>query len=330
MGILRLFSPNKKNRKGSSAGIVADRHKGLFYYYHDQRILHAVNVALATSRPLMVRGPSGCGKSSLAFNIAQELGLRYYEFVVHSRAIAQNLKWRFDAVRRLGDVHTFTNEESENGTQQIWRNTHAYLEPGVLWWAFDPKNAKQRGYGDLPEKYHAKDPFETYNRDRQAKNAVVLIDEIDKADPDFANDLLVPFGAYEFAVSETQTTVALPEQGERKPWEWAPFLIITTNNERTLPDAFLRRCLILDLGFPEKEDLACITYYTLFPDHEGEPKSGQLETYLEIMAKLEKTDHWPCSIPEFIDLARARQHLGLKISEITDELFNLILNREQE
>ncbi|TMC21180.1 MAG: AAA family ATPase [Chloroflexi bacterium] len=217
---------------------MGDR-QGQNVYVYTEKIILAVNVALATTRPLLVRGPSGSGKSSLASSVADILRWRYYEEVIGSRTQARDLLWRFDTLRRLNDAQA----------QKLQKDPAAYIEPGVLWWAFDRDSALRRGSVksapiDIP---FATEPAQRHEHMR----AVVLIDEIDKADPDVPNDLLVPLGAGNFVVSETETCVRARS---------SPLVFITTNEERVLPRAFLRRCVVLTLEAPDElrlyEDVA--------------------------------------------------------------------------
>jgi MoxR-like ATPase len=124
----------KSGKPSESVSVGGDRRDGLVYVYND-KIELAVNVALATRRPMLLRGPSGSGKSSLARNIARRLGWWYYEQVITSRTQARDLQWSFDTLRRLSDAQA----------NQLETVTNSYIEPGVLWWAFDPVNAERRG-----------------------------------------------------------------------------------------------------------------------------------------------------------------------------------------
>src|SRR5215471_3736570 len=173
---LNAYLSEKKPKKG-------DRRDGLVYLY-TPAIELAVNVALATARPILLRGPSGSGKSSLAKNVALRLKRRYYEEVITSRTQHSDLLWHFDLLRRFHD------SQIENGLKQ----DADYLEPRSLWWAFDPDSARQRGLS-APKKPEAPalDPSHT-----KGAEAVVLVDEIDKADPDVPNNLLVILGSLEF------------------------------------------------------------------------------------------------------------------------------------
>lgn len=314
MTTFEKFEPEKINDKrkeyakfvDDESASIADGGGGALYVYHSN-ITMAVNLALAVNRPLLIRGPSGCGKSSLALNIALERGLRFYRFVVRSDSKAQDLAWRYDAIRRLGDAQAATAEESQS---RDYKSAKPYIEPGVLWWAFNANEAKKCGQDDTER-----------NKTHEHKGAVVLIDEIDKADPNFANDLLIPFGEYSFKVSETQETIRLKKGGE-DTWNWAPLLVITTNSERHLPEAFMRRCICLKMGMPDEKTLAKIAFNTL-KIFEASPSLDSLNSLAKIAKK-----HSP-SIPEFIDLAKACLNLDLSIDEIDEKIFNMLMTREQ-
>jgi len=220
---------------------AGDRRDGRVYVY-DEDIVLAVNVALTTKRPLLIRGASGSGKSSLARNIARFFKWRYYEEVISSRTQARDLQWGFDTLRRLSDA------QAEGGVKR----DEYYVEPGVLWWAFDRESALRRGVSkedlhnvvkpeDL-EKFRPSDP----NKGDEHESAVVLIDEIDKADPDTPNNLLVALGSFEFYATEAKKQVKAAEP---------PLVIITSNDERELPSAFLRRCIMLNLPSPDRKRL---------------------------------------------------------------------------
>jgi MoxR-like ATPase len=204
------------------------------YVFSHPAIL-ALNVALATGRPLLVSGEPGSGKTSLARHCASVLGWWYYERVVTSRTQASDLLWSFDALRRLNDA-------TLQG-QTLLPPRH-YVDPGPLWWAFDPETAAQRGTLPLSPTddggIEVRDPG-VAPADGAAGRAVVLLDEIDKADPDVPNDLLEPFGSRSFTVRDT---------GDRVRARREVLLVLTTNGERELPPAFLRRCVVLTLEPP--------------------------------------------------------------------------------
>ena len=204
-------------------------------YVYTPRTILALNVALATKRPLLISGEPGSGKSTLARNVADVLGRWYYKETITSRTRAADLLWTFDALRRLSDAST---------SGQALRDKRYYVEPGKLWWAFDPASAGQRGTEGIIEADDlVKNPGERHP-DATDDRTVILLDEIDKADPDVPNDLLEPFDVASFTVRETNDTVTSRREG---------LLILTTNGERELPPAFLRRCVTLKLDDPEKE-----------------------------------------------------------------------------
>jgi MoxR-like ATPase len=223
-----IFAPQARpipTGAGAKAGDVAPA--GVYLFSED--IVLAINVALATGRPLLVRGTSGCGKTSLARSTAEQLGARYYEGIVTARTQARDLLWTVDLLRRLQDAQT--------GNLSVeW---HSYITPGPLWWAFDGKSARDQ---QLRARSGSPPPGDVVG-----SRAVLLIDEIDKADPDVPNALLRPLGDLAFTVEETGTSVTaqLP----------SPLIIITTNDDRDLPPAFLRRCVELNIAAFDQDRL---------------------------------------------------------------------------
>jgi len=201
-------------------------------YVYTPRIILALNVALETNRPLLIAGEPGSGKSTLAWNVSRVLGWRYYKRMITSRTQAADLLWTFDALRRLNDANARRLESDQH-----------YVTPGTLWWAFDPKSAVHRGTtAKLTDTQRADDPW----RGKATPEAVVLLDEIDKADPDVPNDLLEAFDLKAFTVSETNDRIeASPDR--------KVLLILTTNGERELPPAFMRRCVRLTISIPQDE-----------------------------------------------------------------------------
>jgi MoxR-like ATPase len=199
------------------------------------RVVLAVNVALAAGRPLLVKGAPGCGKSTLARDVAEELGRTYYEHVVTSRSEARDLIWQFDAVRRLADAQVRAKDTELPPLQH-------YVEPKALWWAIDPSSAARRGVIGT-ERGELADPGHKPVTDRGG--AVVLLDEIDKAEPDVPNDLLAPLGARKDEIAFRVLETGYPVKVTR-----SVLVVLTTNEERDLPDAFMRRCIVLTLRRP--------------------------------------------------------------------------------
>jgi MoxR-like ATPase len=218
---LKATEANLKQHQTATRKSKGDRRDGEIYLYNEEIEL-TVNVALATGRPVLLRGPSGSGKSSLAKNVALRLGRRYYEEVITSKTQHTDLQWRFDLLRRFRDASV--NKLKEDAY---------YIEPRAFWWAFDRDSAARRGLPQACEN-PAADLSETSGRD-----AVVLIDEIDKADPDVPNNLLVTLGSLQFTVSYLNDL--------RIEAKASPLVFLTSNDERDLPGAFLRRCVTLEL-----------------------------------------------------------------------------------
>ncbi len=205
--------------------------EGAPVYLHTDRIVLAVNVALAAKRPLLISGPPGSGKSTLARYVAWVKNWRYLKQVVTSRTAAEDLLYRVDALQRLNDAQV---------KDRTLLPDFAYIDPGVLWWAFDRESAARRG-GSAKEVAALGALFPAPSRQPEAvdtDDVVVLLDEIDKAEPDVPNDLLEPLDRGSFAVRGLQSEIT--KRGQ-------VLLIITTNGERELPPAFYRRCVVLSL-----------------------------------------------------------------------------------
>ena len=188
-------------------------------YYPDERLVKAVDLAIALGRPLLLQGDPGCGKTRLAYAVAYALGLPLEKCYIKSTSRAQDLLYTYDAVKRLYDAQL----PSENRGQSL--NVHHYIHLGPLGRAL-------------------------IRAARYKRRSVVLIDEIDKADIDFPNDLLLELDRLEFSVAEAPDMhYEVADQPELRP-----IVIVTHNEEKALPDAFLRRCIFHYLSFPEQEE----------------------------------------------------------------------------
>ena len=272
------------------APTAGDRRDGRIYLFTEPLAL-AVNVAIATGRPLLLRGRPGGGKSSLAAAVARQKQWNYYEAVITARTEAQDLMWRLDAVRRLSDAQT---------NKGVGTALHPYIDPGVLWWAFQRSTALRRGLpaGDVREFPEPVEPGEY----RGAARSVVLIDEIDKADPDVPNNLLVALGSLLFRVGPLSLDVRAND-------ETPPLVVITTNDERDLPTAFLRRCIIQEVPAPDEDRLASIA--------NAHCPGGSPALHREIARELIKMQSAldragrPPSTAEYLDAVRACHELKI-------------------
>jgi MoxR-like ATPase len=289
------FIPTSYRLDSSSRASIAgqDVRDGSVYVYDDPITL-AVRVALATGRPLLLLGPPGSGKSSLAAYVARVMNWNYFEQVVTSRTKAQDLLWSFDVVRRLRDAQAQKKDLEE---------AERYIEPRVLWWAFNVGNALRRGADSLPQ--DVKPPVVPGVLRGETYPSVVLIDEIDKADPDVPNDLLVSIGSRRFRVEDTGGEVAAVQR---------VLVFITSNNERSLPAAFLRRCVIYRLDPPTVDRLVTIAK-SHFPSNITEGESALLDAVARRVVEMRSAEpepgQQPPSVAEYLDAIRACLHFKL-------------------
>jgi MoxR-like ATPase len=210
------------------------RFTGTDTYIATEDLMMAVNAAITLERPLLIKGEPGTGKTMLAIEVAKALGRPLVQWHVKSTGKAQQGLYEYDAVSRLRD--------SQLGDQRV-EDIANYIKRGPLWEAFESQ---------VP--------------------AVVLIDEVDKADIEFPNDLLRELDRMEFYVYETQQLVQARHR---------PTIIITSNNEKELPDAFLRRCFFHYIRFPDKDTMEQIVAVH-FPGIKKTLLKEALEAFFEI------------------------------------------------
>ena len=213
------------------------------HHLFDEESVWAVRAALAACRPLLVRGEPGIGKSQLARAAARVLEVPFLYHVVHERTEVGDLLYSYDAVSRLAQAQV---AGASMGSQSSWEDRLAeerFIKPGVLWWAFNWQSAYDQArvyFRECPEPKRPKGW-------KPGDSCVVLIDEIDKADAAVPNSLLESLGNTGFQTPLIDRTVALPDRA------LPPLVLVTTNEERELPAAFLRRCLVLAMRFPEAQ-----------------------------------------------------------------------------
>jgi MoxR-like ATPase len=182
--------------------------KGTDNYVSTDDLSMAVNASIALERPLIIKGEPGTGKTLLAIEVAKSLGKELIEWHIKSTTKAHQGLYEYDAVTRLRD--------SQLGDERV-KDIHNYIKKGKLWEAFESD-----------------------------EQVVLLVDEIDKADIEFPNDLLQELDRMEFYCYETNQTIKAKHR---------PIIIITSNNEKDLPDAFLRRCFFHYIQFPERDTM---------------------------------------------------------------------------
>ena len=207
------------------------RFEGSESYVATQDLKLAVNAALVLERPLLIKGEPGTGKTMLAEEVAAALSMPLFQWHIKSTTRAQQGLYEYDAVSRLRD--------SQLGDERV-KSIENYIVQGVLWQAF---------LSDVP--------------------GVLLIDEVDKADIEFPNDLLRELDRMEFYVYETRQLIKAKHR---------PLVIITSNNEKELPDAFLRRCFFHYIRFPDRETMKQIVDVH-FPRLKPELVAGALEAF---------------------------------------------------
>lgn len=209
----------------------------------EQADIDAIEAALNAKRPLLVRGEPGVGKSQLAMAAAIVLERGYCQFVIDGMTEARDLRWREDAVARLADaqlIGAYGAGDEEGKKLRADLNRENYIQPGPLWWAFDWGNAKKQA-----TKSKTPVPLQPNTACKPVNGMVVLLDEIDKADPDVPNGLLEALGTRAFLTPENPSPI------EAESW---PLVVITTNEERVLPDAFLRRCVVHNIALPINQE----------------------------------------------------------------------------
>ncbi|RUO73793.1 MoxR family ATPase [Pseudidiomarina sediminum] len=245
----------------------------------------AVNAAVTLEKPLLIKGEPGTGKTKLAEELAASLGVPLLRWQIKSTTKAQQGLYEYDAVSRLRD--------SQLGSDKV-HDISNYIKPGKLWQAFTA-----------------------------AERPVLLIDEIDKADIEFPNDLLHELDQMEFHVYET---------GEQISAKQRPIVIITSNNEKELPDAFLRRCFFHYINFPDADTLSAIVRVH-FPDIQKELLQTALEVFFDVR-KLPNLKKKP-STSELIDwlkllLVESISPQQLKESDGLMPMFGALLKNEQD
>ena len=203
-------------------------------YIATKDLIESVNASIKLEKPLLIKGEPGTGKTKLAEEVAIKLSAELIKWNIKSTTKARQGLYEYDAVSRLRD--------SQLGDEKV-KNVGNYIKKGVLWEAFEA-----------------------------TKKPVLLIDEIDKADIEFPNDLLQELDTMEFFVYETSKTIKAKQR---------PIVIITSNNEKDLPDAFLRRCFFHYINFPDINTLQQIIKVH-FPDIKKNILNASLKSFIEV------------------------------------------------
>lgn len=251
-------------------GALENNFTGTSEYVASEQLMASVNVAVALQKPLLIKGEPGTGKTMLAEAVARSLGRELIVWNIKSTTKAQDGLYVYDTIQRLYD-----GQFGEEGVDDIAR----YIKLGKLGEAFDSE-----------------------------EQVVLLIDEIDKADLEFPNDLLWELDQMEFYIHETKRTVKAKHR---------PIVIITSNAEKELPDAFLRRCIFHYIDFPDAELMEEIVR-THYPDVEANLLQNAMEVFYSIrsMRDIRKKP----STSELIDWINALQLAGIGADELRKKL----------
>ncbi|MDA8712364.1 MoxR family ATPase [Alphaproteobacteria bacterium] len=213
---------------------MTEKFQGTENYIATEDLRIAVNAALTLERPLLIKGEPGTGKTVLAEEVSKALDMELITWHIKSTTKAQQGLYEYDAITRLRD--------SQLGDERV-KDVKNYINKGKLWEAF-----------------------------QQDKRVVLLIDEIDKADIEFPNDLLQELDRMEFYVYETGETIKAEQR---------PLVIITSNNEKELPDAFLRRCFFHYISFPDADTMSQIVNVH-YPDIKDRLVKSALSSFYEV------------------------------------------------
>ena len=267
---------------------MSTKFEGTEKYIATEDLRVAVNAALTLERPLLIKGEPGTGKTVLAEEVSAALGMKLITWHIKSTTKAQQGLYEYDAITRLRD--------SQLGDERV-KDVRNYINKGKLWEAFD-----------------------------EDERVVLLIDEIDKADIEFPNDLLQELDRMEFYVYETDETIKAKQR---------PIVIITSNNEKELPDAFLRRCFFHFIKFPDEQTMneiievhypgikkklvseALTTFYSMreVPGMKKKPSTSELLDWLKLLMN------------EDIDLDTIREQ---DPDKLTPPLHGALLKNEQD
>lgn len=253
-------SPDIKpaDKPANIPSLLNDKTREAAAYIADGPLADAVNVSLILSQPLLLTGEPGTGKTKLAYSVGRELGFKVEKFETKSTSIARDLFYTYDTLRRFHDAQLLQKRESKE-----------YISFNALGIAI--LHAHDGKFRDLlPQEY----------ADSELRRTIVLIDEIDKAPRDFPNDLLNEIEGMYFKIPE----IGMVNEKIEARNEFRPIIIITSNSEKSLPDAFLRRCIYYDIPFPDARRINEIVVSHLQASGAKEPP--WLDAALELFSKL--------------------------------------------
>lgn len=280
------FIPLTPDLKVSLTVSVSDK---TIWHLFEKRDVNAINTAIACQRPLLLTGEPGVGKTQLARAAAKCLKRAFVRYTVDSKTESRDLLWQFDAIARLADAQLA--QSLGWGKKQCNKKlaTANYICPGPLWWGLNWRTAAEQPRGTTPVQQEGGDHH---------NGVVVLIDEIDKAEIDVPNGLLEALGEASFHPEGLPDPV---RQGNVPP-----FIVITSNRERSLPAAFVRRCVVLHMRLPDEDAKLRDFLFKRGQAHSGLPENI-LKTAADMLLKDRKATKKPPrpGQAEYLDLLRA-------------------------
>ena len=292
-----------KIREGRKIKLPAEGSWPDTHHRFDGDTYWAVRTAIEAERPLLLRGEPGIGKSQLARAVARALGLPFLCKVVDERSERDDLLYTYDAIARLAEAQIAALSAKKDPNWREALDEKNFVEPGVLWWATNWDSATAQA-GLLQKAGRPVDVPAARgwpgNADDKPCGPVVLIDEIDKADPSVPNGLLESLGNHGFPVRPCRCTVAPLHD---KP----PLVFVTTNEERELPAAFLRRCLVLHMDFPDPPGPFLLERARACPDNKTVSDKVIDRVTADLLADREAAGRLGLPKPgaaEFLDLVR--------------------------
>lgn len=299
------------------------------HHLFEKKDLMAVWAAYHAGRPLLLRGKTGTGKSQFAKAIAHQLSWAFVPEVLHGGKELDDLHWQYDAINRLGEAqslgyqHRISGENSDEIDVKKLLAPENFMHPGSFWWAFDWKSAS--GYpANGGETSQSLKPHTPQGWNKETDGVVLLVDEIDKAEPNLPNGLLQTLGDLEFNVPYVNKRISAdPER---------LLIIITTNEERDLPSALVRRCYTHTLKMEEGESR-----------HEWLIKRGELHFKDRIKNSVYKKaaellwedrqshKQYPPGLAEYLDLLRALSKINkTKQNERLEDISQFVYQKEKE
>ncbi len=290
--MVKSLNSNDFKYTGNKQPKLGETYKGklIYPYFPSQKLVDVVNLAIYLGRPLLLKGEPGCGKTKLAVAVAYELELDFEAWYVKSTSQAKDGLYIYDTVGRLRDAQLAASGSLTTEEKKRFDEPTSYIRLGPL----------GRGFTN-------------------PKRSVILIDEIDKADIDFPNDLLLELDEQLIKIEEVQ------ENGREKEIKAVnpPIVFITSNDEKDLPDAFLRRCIFYYINFPSYEQIVQIVK-NRFPDIANELVEKAVARFIKLREILEgETGRFSknVSTSELLDWVNALQRDSLKdaLNKLSEE-----------